>query len=143
MPELPNPTSVTASDIDNDGDLDVLAVSPALRQVVMFENTDANGEFAQMNVLAEAPSDISQAVPADFDADGDVDLIVFSNNAHGSVGWFENINGLGAFGDFRELIADTGFDSVAVGDIDGDGWNDLVTLRRDSESFGCYGLVEE
>lgn len=48
----------------------------------------------------------------------------------GALGWFENTDGLGTFGP-RKLINTNATISLAVEDIDGDGFKDIVTTFRD------------
>ncbi|MCA9198428.1 MAG: VCBS repeat-containing protein [Planctomycetales bacterium] len=140
VPELPNPRSVQAVDIDADGDLDVLAVSPSLSEMVLFENLDGQGSFGPQTTIAKSTTPFSETVPADFDADGDIDLVVYSNDRNGgSIGWFENADGQGHFGEYRELVAEILLDAVEVGDIDGDGVSDLVTLSSGIASLKVLG----
>ena len=70
----------SASDIDNDGDLDVAATSQGSNQLNWYKNTDGSGK-----VWEETPIDHSMKRPwgliiTDFDNDGDQDL--FAGTSH-------------------------------------------------------------
>jgi hypothetical protein len=67
------PTSVYVTDLDNDGDWDILSTSFMHSGIAWWEN-DGNGNFFEMHSF-----DISMrtyvAIPIDIDQDGDLDVI--------------------------------------------------------------------
>jgi hypothetical protein len=88
--------AVGASDLDNDGDLDVFASCNKNDQVTghekieWYENTSGDGSTWTVHTLMsfwDAPADIAGA---DLDADGDVDLVVPAQDHTRKVSWFEN-----------------------------------------------------
>jgi hypothetical protein len=80
--------SVHAADLDNDGDLDVLAALQNDNKVVWFRN-NGNGSFSPVVVITPAVLGPLSVYAADLDNDGDMDVLSASFN-EGSVIWFEN-----------------------------------------------------
>lgn len=122
--------SITAGDVDNDGDLDiVLGVDPGY--VKLFRN-DGFGNF-------DAPVDIADTAPAntfhartvllgDMDGDGDLDLVAARELATTRI--YLN-NGSGVFDTGQSAAPGVNNvlpapDSVSIGDVDGDGLLDIV-----------------
>jgi hypothetical protein len=128
---------VVLADMDNDGDLDVITANSRGEPVRLYLN-DGDGFFAevpfsQKPVISETNSDL---VVVDLDGDGDLDVYVANAgpfiSGHGFAGgvdqYFRN------HGDviFKEE-AESHFPAVsdpstaaAFGDVDGDGYPDLV-----------------
>ncbi len=122
---------VTAADIDDDGDNDILAGING--RIVLFHNTDGNGTFGPQvtstnNNDVYAPRSI---VVADLDGDGPMDLAATDFGSGGSreggVTWYPDTLGP------QQVIsaADNAPLSVHAADLDGDGDMDILTA-----SFG-------
>ncbi|MBD3312677.1 hypothetical protein GF352_04465 [archaeon] len=128
-----NDTSgVFVSDLDGDGDNDVIAMSEQLNDVAWFENINGDGSSWTNHTIDFSNYYFEGATfSADVDGDGDNDIIA----AGVHVAWFENTDGLGNFSsinfinDFR-----TTYD-VFVADMDADGDNDVLAPYY-------YGVVE-
>ena len=89
-------TGIFASDIDNDGDMDLASTSFGDNKVAWYENIDGKGTFGpQQNVTTDA-NGASNIFASDVDNDGDIDLISTSVNDYKTV-WYENIDGKGTF----------------------------------------------
>ena len=89
--------SVFASDIDNDGDIDLISAFLHDNKIAWYENTDGKGTFGpQQNVTTDAEY-ASSVIASDIDNDGDLDLISASCNDD-KIAWYENIDGKGTFG---------------------------------------------
>jgi len=89
--ELPGAYDVAVADFDQDGDLDVAGSSWLLgNQFAWFENdgTPADGEW-QKHMIEENVAETCTMRAADFDGDGDIDLLGTGRRAH-QVIWYEN-----------------------------------------------------
>ena len=121
---------ISAADVDQDGDMDVLGTSIESDRVAWFEN-DGSQNFTQhpMPTAADSPTSV---VAADVDGDGDMDFLSASNFDN-KVAWWEN----DGFQNFTErhitTTADYAFD-VFPADVDGDGDLDAVVA--------CNGHVD-
>ncbi|HPF40199.1 MAG TPA: VCBS repeat-containing protein [Phycisphaerae bacterium] len=124
---LGTPDQIRLADIDGDGDLDIISSGGASYIVSWNENLDGAGTFGPLREvtgdLAAAAEDIEAA---DVDSDGDIDVILCSNNPD-YIHWYENTDGLGTFSGPVSIVGAVAQpNSVEVADIDGDGLNDVV-----------------
>jgi hypothetical protein len=119
--------SVYASDIDGDGDIDILSASYVDNTITWYENTDSHGTFVNQHVITTHTQGPYAAYPADMDGDGDIDVVSASSKDN-TIAWYENTDGKGAFGPQRVVttIAD-GARTVHASDLDGDGDIDILS----------------
>ncbi|MEM8907450.1 MAG: T9SS type A sorting domain-containing protein [Bacteroidota bacterium] len=110
-------------DLDLDGDLDVLALYRSGGQISWFENTDGAGSFGPQEVLITDAFDVTSASAADFDLDGDLDIL-YASSLSSRLAWYENDQG--NFGP-QQLIADDYEANPVIADVDDDGRPDIVT----------------
>jgi hypothetical protein len=132
MPVVVDRTSaVVLGDLDRDGDLDAVLGHPAARNRALINRGDGwltDESPARLPARVDGTRDLALG---DVDQDGDLDLIVAgepSPLASGENRLLLN-DGRGVFGD--ALPGDWPADmdpsrSVALGDVDGDGWLDVV-----------------
>ncbi|QIE60603.1 T9SS type A sorting domain-containing protein [Rasiella rasia] len=124
---LPSCRSVFPVDIDNDGDLDVVANSAGSTTISWFENTDGQGTFGPQNIVASGdPTYASDVISRDIDGDGDFDIIGTYNGAD-TVFWFENLDGAGNFST-EKLVTNEALQctSIFAADLDNDGDQDVI-----------------
>ena len=123
---------VLTSDINGDGISDVVIVH--YDKIVWFNKSNADGSLEDPKTVAEnvGESEIGSVLITDVDGDGDPDVVAaLCCTTRSRIGWFENEDGNGAFGDRRGIT--TSIDrawSLVASDIDGDGDQDVV--------FGSY-----
>ena len=139
---------VALGDLDGDGDPDLVITGNATApygddpKTKIYENTDDNGtlegaDFDGNAIGASLPGLQGQATAnlADFDSDGDLDLLLTGQQGFsgGRTALYENTddnNSLGS-GDFQEVpnvsnLTDVEEGDTDVGDVDGDGDPDIV-----------------
>ncbi len=127
---------VTAADVDNDGDIDIYVCQRDAENLLYIN--DGTGNFdddaADRGVNVDGLS--HGATFADIDIDGDMDLFVVNYSSSGSadlplLSVFIN-NGNGFFTDksAEYNIAISGY-TAAIGDMDNDGFPDLLLVRND------------
>ena len=118
--------SLTLLDVDNDGDFDVIAANSSRDKIVWFENLDGQGSFGTEQSIASLYGIPVKLITADMNGDGYEDVISASLEDQ-SVDWFMNLEGSGDFGKRETVIGLTaGPWATDSGDIDGDGFNDIV-----------------
>ncbi|MBC8379133.1 MAG: VCBS repeat-containing protein [Planctomycetes bacterium] len=127
------PAHVTPSDIDNDGDLDLLVAkmgiifpeNDKIGAVVILEN-NGKQEFTN-HVLVDNVARVCDVEPGDFDGDGDIDLAVAQfGYDDGEIRWMEN-KGNWEF-ESHILQSLSGPIHALVSDIDKDGDLDITGL---------------
>jgi len=119
-------------DIDRDGDLDILAVSSDDNTVALFENRGVRPATFTHKVITNAAYGARGVHAADFDRDGDIDVVVASRQDHRIVLHVNNsihrsalLEGERVVNTYRQTR------SVAAADIDGDGQMDIVSTANE------------
>ncbi len=144
-----DPLSVYTADVDGDGDMDVLAALSFTGEIVWFENTNGQGSFGAKQVISTNADGAISVYAADIDRDGDMDVISASSRDQ-KIAWYENINGLGAFG-AQQIISTSvsGARSVFAVDIDRDGdmdvlsssfFDDKIAWYENTDGLGTFGV---
>ncbi|HNP69381.1 MAG TPA: T9SS type A sorting domain-containing protein [Aequorivita sp.] len=88
--------SIYSTDIDNDGDNDILATGGGAfdGEIVWFENLDGMGSFGSKKIISTEHQFPRSVIAADIDNDGDMDVIASSQNDD-KIAWYENLTILG------------------------------------------------
>jgi len=126
--------TVQASDMDNDGDIDIIA--GGTNKIIWFENID-NQDFIYHEILSEEDLVVSQVFPADIDADGDQDVLAAIQWTN-TFSWYENVNNADHF--IEHVISDNalGAHDILAIDIDLDHDLDLVTASFEDHTVAWY-----
>jgi hypothetical protein len=116
-----------AEDIDNDGDKDLIAgYYGNTDAVAWFENTNGQGNFSTPKIISENLVVPDSVFAADFDNDGDTDVIAVSY-ATDEIIWYENTDGQGTFGNEHTITSSAvGAKDVFAKDLDNDGDIDVI-----------------
>ena len=140
--------SVFATDLDGDGDTDVIAVSSSdfddAKSIEWYENDGAtNPSFTRSYI---AYDDVESAFVADIDGDKNTDVLAIRSNDYNdenSIVWYQNDGALDP--SFSERTITTARDtirSVFATDLDGDGDTDVLSAVSDgynnSDSITWY-----
>ena len=123
------PAAAAFADVDHDGDLDLLIAGSPTRLL----RNNGNGTFADIAVQAgvSAPVRVVGAAATDFDNRRDIDLVLLAADAAPLL--YRNLRD----GSFRNTTADSGlpadggYSTLAIGDVNKDGFPDFFLGRRE------------
>ena len=140
--------SLKTGDFDGDGDQDVVAGSRSGNSVYWYINTDGFGTYSEGILIPHVSQDVSTVHVEDIDQDGDLDILTGYWRGGGDfaidtgISWFENIDGLGSFGNEIRLSDDVrgpssfGTQSIETADVDGDGIVDILYAYDNTHASG-------
>jgi hypothetical protein len=133
-------TVLTFADVNGDGYVDIVAHNQGYIAVYLGA---AGGTFSQSPLvqLASGVPGIVEAQPADFNNDGKLDLVQVDATS-GRAGFYLRQNGTFAGTAALAVPGETAqaFNTVAVGDLNGDGFPDLIAEDAAREDGSGYGL---
>ncbi|MEO1032632.1 MAG: T9SS type A sorting domain-containing protein [Bacteroidota bacterium] len=126
------------TDLDNDGDLDILYIDE--NDAAWIANTGADGSFEEPNIIHEYGSDDFTSIYAqDIDGDLDNDVIYTYGNV---VAWRENLDGLGSFGENQEISSNISLslqvEYATAEDLDNDGDIDVLSASQGDNTIAYY-----
>ena len=131
----PRPYAVATADLDGDGDLDAVATSAENSNVVWFANEDGKGCFGPAQLIADSIAQFQSVLAtADFDGDGDIDVLANAQNSREIV-WFANVGDGSAWTTNRFPSVANSYRDVKVVDLDLDGDMDIVTSGISFDNF--------
>ncbi len=115
-----------AADFDGDGDIDLSSVSSGADKLCWYQNLNGLGSFGPQVIISTAPDYGEGVWGADFDGDGDIDLVTASY-LDDEIAWFKNL-GNGNWGTAQIISSNQdGAIDVFSADVDGDGDMDVIT----------------
>jgi hypothetical protein len=147
-------TSMYVIDVDMDGDEDIVFGSSYDNKIFWIKNLDGLGNFGESQLISDNIDGLKDIKSDDIDGDGDNDIISISSN-DGKIAWYENLNGLGSFGNQQIIAIINQPNSVLSVDIDMDGDMDLVSNSFSNNeviwfenldglgTFGTENLIEQ
>ncbi len=130
--------TVYATDIDGDGDMDVLSASSGDNKVAWYKNIDGLGNFGEQQIITTDAKNAISVHSADMDGDGDMDVLSASSDDN-KIAWYENIDGQGTFGE-QQIITINAERAVSVyaADINGDGNMDVLSASANDDKIAWY-----
>lgn len=117
--------SVHSTDVDRDGDMDVLGAAYNADEVAWWENQDGRGTNWAEHLLSDDFDGVRSVYSVDVDDDGDMDILGAASGAK-DITWWENLNGSGTI--WTEHVIDGNYGALTVfsADVDGDGDLDVL-----------------
>ncbi|MFH1119490.1 MAG: FG-GAP-like repeat-containing protein [Bacteroidota bacterium] len=131
----PGASSVAVKDMDLDGDVDVLSSSYGDNKIAWYENPD----FTQ-HVITTSANGAVHVDAGDFDGDGDID-VTSASSGDDKICWYQNSGDMS----FTKItLTDKLPDptSVATGDINGDGTDEIFSTCKTTYAVAMYGIPQ-
>ncbi len=117
--------SALATDIDGDGDIDVVAAAWVSDTIAWWENVDGVGTMWTEHIVDGNFISVLSVYATDMDGDGDIDVLGGAGSPH-NLAWWENANGGGTQWIEHTVDGDFFCNSVYATDVDGDGDTDVL-----------------
>jgi len=133
--------SVFASDIDGDGDTDILGAASLGWDITWWENSDGAGNSWIEHSINSNFNWAFAVYASDMDDDGDTDVLgsaFFGDD----ITWWENTDGSGLT--WYEHLIDGNFDGardVATADMDGDGDPDIIGVAQEAGDISWWDVT--
>jgi hypothetical protein len=130
-----NPHGVDTADIDDDGDLDILATSAGLGKICWWEQDEGNWNE---HLVSDAMPNSQSGCLYDLDNDDDFDIIGASSNAHIICVWLND--GTPSVGLTQYIVADS-FQLphwVSVNDLNGDNLPDIMGVSYTNDEVSWW-----
>lgn len=132
--------SITAVDMDNDGDTDILTAGENWT-IRWYENPGFDAPFFMQHTITDSAQRASAVSVADVDNDGDMDVLA-SSSQDNTVAWYENDgNSIPQFIEHFVTTSAIGASSVTTADITGDGRLEIVSAFTLRDSGGVTETV--
>lgn len=119
-----NGMDVEPADIDKDGDLDLIIANEFQPNVILINDGKGNFTNGSVGRLPQITHDSEDIAVADFDGDGDLDIVFVSEDDH--IHEYHVNDGTGKFTSLLGRLPASTANAVAVADLTGDGRPDLV-----------------
>ena len=133
--------SVFATDMDDDGDMDLLSASIGDNRIAWYEN-DGNENFSTHNIASyelcpDCPAGARSVFAIDLDGDGDIDVLSASTDDD-KIAWYENTGNCNyIIHHYITTDADYAY-SVYAEDVDGDGDMDVLSASKNDHKIAWY-----
>ena len=130
--------SVYATDVDGDGDVDVLSTSSGDDKIAWYENDGGSPPTFTGHIITTNADYAESVYAADVDGDGDVDVLSASANDD-KIAWYENDGSSPP--SFTSHVITTnanGAVSITAADVDGDGDLDVLSASFNDDKIVWY-----
>ncbi len=138
------PREVYPSDIDGDGDIDLILVCgriapPGVVQNLIWYENNGLGDFTK-HIISET-EDLTTVTICDIDGDNDLD-IVGGDYYNGNAYWYENLDGQGTFGTSNVFSSINYITSVDYADFDNDNDIDIIISSDNDYNILWYENID-
>jgi len=130
--------SVFLSDMDNDGDMDIVSASTEDDTIAWYENDgNANPSWSASDIDTNADAARSVFV-ADMDDDGDMDIVSASEDDD-TIAWYENDGTSDPSWSAANIDTNAdGANGLFVADMDNDGDMDIISASADDDTIAWH-----
>jgi hypothetical protein len=130
--------SVFATDVDGDGNIDVLSASWLDDKIAWYQNDGGSPPTFTERVISTTANGAASVFATDVDGDGDTDVLAALGNDD-SIVWYESDGGSPPSWTERVISTDaTGAWAVFATDVDGDGDTDVLSASRNVHKVAWY-----
>jgi len=116
---------VYATDVDGDGNTDVLSASSEDDKIVWYENDGTSDPSFTTNTITSSADNANDVYATDVNGDGHTDVLS-SSSGDDTIAWYEN-DGSETFTTHTTTTNALGVQSVHAADIDGDTYTDILS----------------
>ncbi|WP_254175480.1 FG-GAP repeat domain-containing protein [Planktothrix tepida] len=129
-------SSVTTADFDKDGNTDILLTGKdSSGRISQIYSNNGSGGFSENTNVSLTGVYYSSVTTADFDKDGDTDILLTGKDGSGPISKIYSNNGSGGFSENTNVsLTGVYFSSVTTADFDSDGDTDILLTGKDSSS---------
>lgn len=121
------PVAAVTGDLDGDGHVDIAAISEGGGWAVDWFHGNGNGTFSTFRPVANTHNLVGRRIlTGHFDADQHLDLLAI--HSQGAMVLANDPQGTGNFQSTGGIATTESLSSAAVGDVDGDGHDDVLTV---------------
>lgn len=135
------PSSVDGADVDQDGDMDVVATSYVHGLVTLWENVDGTGTSWEESQIGSAEG-AGAATGCDIDLDGDIDVSVCSYLQDELI-WLENLDGTGTQWAHHPCADYIDPEMLSICDINDDGTPDFLSCSNEENSVVWWDHISD
>ncbi len=136
------PRSVSAADLDGDGDQDVISASLFDDKIAWYENDGAASPTFTLQTITTAANGAQRMMPSDLDSDGDID-IVLAAGLNNQITWLQNNGATNPDFTMRTVSVagpsePNSPNAVFIADLDGDGDQDILSASSADNKIAWY-----
>ncbi|WP_254175165.1 beta strand repeat-containing protein [Planktothrix pseudagardhii] len=128
-------SSVTTADFDSDGNTDILLTGydSSSNPISKIYSNNGSGGFSENTNVSLTSVATGSVTTADFDSDGNTDILLTGKDGSGPISQIYSNNGSGGFSENTNVsLTGVFYSSVTTADFDKDGYTDILLTGYDS-----------